>query len=242
MIILRLILTSAAGLALAGPGGASGPPPFSGAATVADAVLATQRGGVRLPNGIDLALSVQSQTSVNGAVVLQTVFAVNQGPATLTVYAPPKGTIVPAAPGSPRPAATASMTPTVSYTPRTGLTVTQGFGALPVTVGNAQPGSGSVAAGLAALDQGAPQETAGGSVASRTDGLLRTVTLSGSDFSVTHLAGAAFGTAIANSGSDRAIDTVTTISIDLGNAGPDMLGSVFFRVENVALGALGSRM
>lgn len=234
----------ALGLIAAAPAeaAAAGEPAFD-AAAVPDAVLATQRGGVRLPNGIDLALSVQTQTAVNGAVVLQTVYALDQGPASLTVYAPPKGSVVPAASSASPPPGSAATLPVVSYDPRTGLTVSQGHGGVPVTVGGGvRAGPPTVAPGLKALDQSTGQETAAGAVTSRTDGLLRTVTLSGTDFTVSHLAGAAFGSAIANSGSDRAIDTITSISIDLRNAGPDLIGSVFFRVEDVALGALGSRM
>lgn len=243
MTVLRILLAATVGMAPTAPCPASEPSaPAFDAATVPDPVLATQRGGVRLPNGIDLALSVQTQTAVNGAVVLQTVYALDKGPATLTVYAPPKGTVVPAHSSTAPSVGPAPTTPIVSYDRRTGLSVTQGYTGMPVTIGG-QPGSSTtVPEGLAVLDQSASQNTEAGSVSSRSDGLLKTVTLTGSDFSVAHLAGGAFGSAIINSGSDRAIDTITSISIDLGNAGPDMLGSTFFRVEDVALGALGSRM
>ena len=61
------------------------------------------------------------------------------------------------------------------------------------------------------------------------------------DIRIVHLTGNAIGSAIANMGSDRAIDTQTTLSIDLRNAGPDVLGSTMLRVEDVGIGALTSR-
>ena len=65
-------------------------PPIA-AAPVADPILAEQRGGFRLPSGIDVALSVQTQTAVNGAVLLRTVFQIDQGAPNFTIYAAQAG-------------------------------------------------------------------------------------------------------------------------------------------------------
>ena len=236
MTIAALLLAAQAVALAAAPA-----PDFSGS-RLSDAELASLRGGIRLPNGIDLALTVQTQTAINGAVVLQTVYAIDKGPAQLTVYAAPQGNAAAPAAGQARTAPTA-MTPVVSYDARTGLTVTQGFGGFPVTVGTGgSAGSLKVAEGLEMVDPSAKPQTASGVVSADSAGLLQTVTLTGQDFSIAHLAGAAFGSAVANSGSDRTIDTITSISLDLGGAGPDVLGSAMLRVEDVALGALGSRM
>lgn len=217
--------------------------PAFDASRIPDPVLATQRGGVRLPNGIDLALTVQTQTAVDGAVVLQTVFSVDRGPATLTIYAPPVGARVAERTSTESWVAPAPMTPVVSYDPRTGMTVTQGYTGMPIAVGSGPAsGVGKVAEGLEAIDPRTMPQTAGGTVTSQSDGLLRTVTLAGADFNVAHLAGAAFGSAVANSGSDRTIDTITGISLDLRNAGPDVLGSTFLRIDDLAAGALSSRL
>ena len=67
------------------------------------------------------------------------------------------------------------------------------------------------------------------------------VSLQGTDIRIVHLTGSAIGSAIANSGNDRAIDTLTTLSIDLSNAGPDVLGSAMLRVEGVAIDAASMR-
>lgn len=52
---------------------------------VAEADLGEMRGGFLLPNGLDVAITVQSQTIVNGAVLLRTKFVADTGPASLTV-------------------------------------------------------------------------------------------------------------------------------------------------------------
>ena len=244
MIPLRFMLAAAVacGLAFSGHASSDGAPAFTTPA-LPDPLLATQRGGIRLPNGIDLALTVQTQTAVNGAVVLQTIYALDKGPASLTIYAPSPGSEVPARPAASPVVAAAAMTPIVAYDPRTGLSVTQGYSGMPVTVASGAPaGRPAVAEGLMVVDPASGPQTTAGSISTKSDGLLKTVTLAGSDFTVAHLAGSAFGTAVANAGSDRAIDTITSISLDLRNAGPDVLGSAFLRVEGVALGALGSRM
>ncbi|MGJ3626986.1 hypothetical protein AB5I41_08885 [Sphingomonas sp. MMS24-JH45] len=84
--------------------------------------------------------------------------------------------------------------------------------------------------------------TAAGSVSERTQGALRLVELTGSDIAVTHIAGGAFGAAIANMGSDRTIDTQTSVAIDLSGAGPDVIGSAMLRVQDVATQALAGRL
>lgn len=140
------------------------------AARVPDTELADQRGGFTLPSGIDVALTVQTQTSLNGATVLSTVFRAQNGAPTLTVTAPGDGVVT--------------------------------------------------------------QDTQGG---------RQNVMLRGENISVTHLAGSAFGTAIANSGNDRTIDTQTTVGIDLRNAGPTLLASAALRIEDVANTAMSLR-
>lgn len=235
---MAALLLAAQAVALAAPPASD----FSGP-RLSDPELATLRGGIRLPNGIDLALTVQTQTAINGAVVLQTVYAVDKGPAQMTVYAAPQGSTAPAPAAGEARAAPAAMTPVISYDARTGLSVTQGFRGMPLAVGTgSSAGSLKLADGLERVDPGAKPVTASGIVSADSAGLLQTVTLTGKDFTVAHLAGAAFGSAVANSGSDRTIDTITSISLDFGSAGPDVLGSAMLRVENVALGALGSRM
>ncbi|MBW6527402.1 hypothetical protein KZ813_11170 [Sphingomonas sp. RHCKR7] len=211
---------------------------FGALAPVPDATLADERGGFMLPGGIDVALTVQTQTAVDGAVVLRTVFQASQGAPTLTVYAPRAGVTVAAAPAVAG-AAAATRAPTVSYDSRGGLQVTPAASAPAVGVGAGGAAAAGVPAGLEAIAGGMTDH---GVITQGQQGGTRTVELSGSDLTVTHLAGHVFGSAIANSGSDRTIDTQTSVAIDLGAAGAELLaGSALLRVGEVAGAATAMR-
>lgn len=212
-----------------------------GSAPLADPILAEQRGGFRLPNGIDVAISVQTQTVLDGAVVLRTVFRADQGAPTLTILAPPSGQTVAAQ----RDAGGASTTqgtsmPSVTYDRNSGIQVMPGVTTPQVSISSGAGSSTGAADGLVPVAAGATTDNGVVSTAA-TDG-LRTVTLSATDLTITHIAGNAFGSAILNSGSDRAIDTQTAVSINLSNAGPDVLGSAMFRVQDVAIAAASLRV
>lgn len=77
----RLALTA---LALAGVSPVTANP-FGRRAVPAEA-LETMRGGFALPGGIDVSIAVQSDTAVNGALVLRTLFLANAGSPTLSVF------------------------------------------------------------------------------------------------------------------------------------------------------------
>ncbi|QQV76690.1 hypothetical protein H5J25_14850 [Sphingomonas aliaeris] len=211
--------------------------PFD-APVLSDEMLAEQRGGFRLPSGIDVAMTVQTQSAINGAIVLRTVFEVDRGAPNLTIYAPRQGETVSsgAAQGA---TATGGSAPTVTYDNRNMLEVRPGYTPT-LTVASGDSGtSGALPAGLAQVASGATTDA--GLVTEGAHGGVRTIELRGADLSITHIAGDAFGSAIANSGSDRQIDTQTSVSINLANAGPDVLGSAMFRVEDVALQAVAMR-
>jgi hypothetical protein len=210
---------------------------------VPDAVLAQERGGFSLPGGLDVALTVQTQTAIDGKVVLTTVFKAVEGAPAFTAYVPRPGeTVVSHTASGADGAQSAQTMPTVVIDGRNGIRVTPGVAPPVVSIGGGTgDAGGGVPAGLVEAGAGAVTDagTIGGNSSS---GSLRTIELQGADINVTHLAGSAFGSAIANSGSDRAIDTTTSVGIDLQNAGPDNLGSTMFRVENVAIDALTSRI
>lgn len=217
--------------------------PVFAAVPLPDATLAELRGGIELPNGIDLALTVQTQTAIDGAIVLHTVFALVEGPPQVSVYTPPSGSTVPTSPAAGAGASVlgASLSTTVALDGSAGVQVIPGLTVLPVVVGK---GASAVAAAGAGLEkvEGTRHATDAGVVDRSLAGPQQAIHLTGADFSITHFLGGAFGSAIANTGNNRTIDTVTTVSIDLRNAGPDVLGSAFLRVEDVAIGALASRM
>ena len=209
---------------------------------VAEPVLADQRGGIRLPNGIDVTLSIDTVTALDGRVVLQTVTRIAEGAPVVTAFAPQEGSPVNLPQGAASGANTAAAQPRVSYDRQHGLTVTTGLPSVPLVVTSTGAAKeAKVAEGLAPIDLSRPATTPNGLVQSRGNTGSGGVELQGMDISIVHLTGNALGSAIANSGSDRAIDTQTTLSIDLRNAGPDVLGSAMLRVENVAIGALSTR-
>lgn len=209
------------------------------AAPVPDPILAEQRGGFRLPSGIDVALTVQTQSAINGAVVLRTVFQLDKGPASLTIYAPKPGETVAA--GDRGTATQGTGMPSVSYDSRNGIQVQPAIGGPNVAISSrSASASAAVPAGLAQVASGA--QTDAGLVTEAARGGVQTVELRGADLSITHLSGNAFGSAIANTGSDRTIDTTTSVSIDLANAGPDVLGSAMMRVQDVATDAATMRI
>ena len=81
---------------------------------VAEAELETARGGFRLPSGIDVALTVQTQTAIDGAVVLRTEFRANQGAPQFAVFVPKAGETV-AAGGTRAASASGGSLPAVTY-------------------------------------------------------------------------------------------------------------------------------
>lgn len=229
-ILILLLMTQAA--AVVAPASAPLPNPLP------DEILATQRGGFRLPSGIDVALTVQTQTAINGAVVLRSVFQADHGTPTLTVYAPRPGETV-AADGGHTGASGDPAMPVVTYDSRNGIQISTSGGAPAVSL-TLPGGAAPVATGLAPVT-GEGIVTDNGMVSQSTRGALQVAELRAADLTITHLAGSAFGTAIANAGNDRAIDTSTAIGIDLRNAGPDVLGSSMLRVQDVAINAMQFR-
>lgn len=159
--------------------------PFGKAAVPAEA-LEKMRGGFALPGGLDVSIAVQSNTSLNGAVVLRTQFLAGSGTPTLAVFG---RTDVPA-----------------------------GLGPLDLKPGDAV----AVADGVVSL--------AGSGSGNR-------ITYSQRGLDVTHLAGRAYGSIADNSLDNVAIDTMTTIDIDVRGATAFNIGSTMARVDALALDA-----
>lgn len=212
--------------------------PFAQAA-VPDPELAELRGGFRLPGGIDVAMTIDTQTAIDGAVVLRTVFRADGGQPSLSVYTPREGEAVAAGPRG-TPVAGTPPTPVVTYDRQGGIQVSTAGGAAPgVSLGG---GAGPIQPGLEIVSPtDAGIATDAGTVAERTQGALRVVELTGKDLSIAHIAGGAFGSAIANAGNDRVIDTETRVSIDLAGAGPDVIGSSMLRAQDITADALRGR-
>lgn len=218
----------------------AGPPVFGDAPPLSDAVLAQHRGGFRLPNGIDVNLTVQTITAVDGAVVLKTVVTIDEGRPRVQTLVPVAGQTVSSA--NTRSNATNTPMPVVSYDPTGGLRISRRESPFPITFSSHANGEMFEATdGLRSIDPATPVDTHNGIVRELSGSKLFGIELASHDLRIVHLTGDAFGSAVINTADNRAIDTQTILSIDLRNAGPDVLGSTLFRVENLALDALSTR-
>lgn len=187
---------------------------------VSDAELATMRGGVQLPNGLNVAIGIDIQTRIDGVLALHTVFS-SEGPAAgIRVYTDGPGGPS-SVPGSVTVATGDPSWPSVavSRTP-TGTTVTAG--------GAGNPPSVNIVAGPApdwpnAGGQNVVPVTANGPAIEASSGSIRLtaddsgaqVTLVTPATEIRHLVGQATGAVIANTADDRSIDTVSTINVNL---------------------------
>ena len=205
---------------------------------VPDHELATMRGGFALPTGLSVAMAVQSDTRVDGTLVLRTVYSIDHGAPALQVFAPRDASKTNREAGG----ASAPTNPGVSLTfdRQNGAR----FGMTTSVAPNVQVSTGSATGIGMAGDAGAPVNLDSGSVqvpagvldVTRTTAGQR-VHLSGDGIDVTHLVGNAIGTAIANTANDRIIDTATTLGLDISGATPNNLGSSMLRVDTLGLDA-----
>jgi hypothetical protein len=117
---------------------------------------------------------------------------------------------------------------------RTVFNVNSGVAALLVLA--RQPGAGELTPVGAAVGGGGVA-TADGTVTlvALPNGVR--VELAGDRLDVSHLVGQAFGSVVANSADDRAIDVATTVNISLSGVTRDAIGASGARVEGLALDA-----
>ena len=214
--------------------------PLASEVPLPDAILAEHRGAFRLPGGLDIGIAVRTQTAVDGRVVLATVFTVADGRASFTPYVARSGETVMAQPSAPVAANRGSGEgPRVAFDSRSGITVLPGTSMVPGVAVSAGPSARELPAGLVEAGAGTIES---GTLSASADGPVRRIELQGQEISITHLAGGAFGSAIANTGSDRTVETVTSVGIDVRNASPDNLGSTFLQVGDLAADAMARRI
>jgi len=208
---------------------------------VLDQDLAQMRGGFSLPNGIDIALAIQTQTKIDGAIVLRTVFQADDGPARFAAYVPTIGQ-APSAETSEQKAATTTP-PVLAFDNRNGIRVSPGV-TLPVVGSGSQPNkiASGTPEGFAQVAPDSPTQTASGIVNVTHIGSNYRATLDGAMLSIDHLAGQAFGSVVTNAADNRSIDVETTVDLRLAGVSPDTLGSSMFRVENTAIDAMRLRI
>ena len=180
---------------------------------VEEETLSGMRGGFALPGGLEVSVAVQTDTRVNGLLMLRSVFVVDKTAPTLAVYGRTDGL-------------TGSASNPTGGGNTTSVTIANG----PVTLGGATDG-------LIQLDvvNGATASASGGSVRIEKAGVGDAVTLSQPTLDVSHLTGQAYGSIVANRGNDISVDTVTNINIDLKNTMPSNIGTTVFRVDTLVL-------
>lgn len=213
-------------------------PPFAVRLRVKDAELAAMRGGFAVAGGIDVAAAVQMDAGVNGLLVLRTVFRVDQAGATsLAVYAP--------LPGQAAPAFTAAHTVTTSATVPVVITADRSGGVTTLWPGSTTPalvasstvGDASVGVaptGLAPLSvPSTGLRTAGGQLTVSPVPTGTQIALNGQMYSVVQLVGQAFQNVLTNSGNNRAIDTATTINVDLRNTSATQAAAGAARIAGI---------
>lgn len=218
-------------------------------APLGDHDLAKVTGKFLLPNGVELALSIVSDTVVNGQLLLRTVLTVDNG-AQLVVYGRTSDAAGPAyvtTAGAGAGAGAGSAMPTgfaINLDRHAGLsTITPTFTATQSAAPTVSVGAivdDSKALGLSALPV-----TLGGPGVATPDGVVSLqavrngtqVTLVGDQLAVANLVGQSIASAVVNSGDNRSIDTVTNVAIDMRNVLPYQIGSAQVRVDTLALDA-----
>ena len=215
--------------------------------SLSDPELAAVTGKFLLPNGIEIALSVTSDSFVDGRAVLRTNFTIDRT-ASVSVFGRTSD--------SGEPAARTGMVTSSG----TGTTVNTGQGVAVIfdrashtqqitptfAVGNAAnvtTGTGTetspAALGLSPLDvqPGVGVPTADGIVTLTALPRGTQVDLAGNGLAIANLVGQSIATAVINSANNRTIDTVTNVNIDLRSADALALGNAALRVDSLALDA-----
>ncbi|MBO9518523.1 MAG: hypothetical protein J7493_10695 [Porphyrobacter sp.] len=193
--------------------------PFPTEARVADEELDRMRGGFELPNGMDIAVGIDIQTMVDGALALRTVL--NTADNGLPVVFTGTGGASSAASGE-------------------GTTTTvPGVGIVRVVDGPAAPAEAGAGQQQVELTPNGPAvQTPAGLVQLAKDETGSSVVLNGNSLELRHIIGNFTGTLIANTASDRSIDTVVTLNIDLKNSAVPV-GNAMLQWESIAVDVVG---
>jgi hypothetical protein len=200
---------------------------------VSDDALGKMRGGVRLPNGLVVVIGIDIQTRVDGVLVLHTVYTSDGPDAGIRVYS--AGTNA---------TGTAPATATITTRPTIGVpvvTVDRSPGGTTINPGQATPAttinlvSGSSEGWLTGKGQTPVPVTANGPSIAAPPGDVHleisdagaSVILVTPSLEVRQLVGRATGVVIANTASDRSIETVSSINVDLRGLSPQLVAAEF---------------
>lgn len=179
-------------------------------------------------------MAVQTETSVNGGLLLRSVYRVDQGLPNLQVFAPRTGESVRGQSAAPSVAGRGMQGDVrVNFDRQNGVSISRQMGTptASISVGTAAR-TETRGDGLTPLDlSGGPVDTAGGRVSATESARGVQTRIQGDGIDATHLFGNAYGSVVANTANDRAIDSSTTITLELRNATALNLGSAMLRAE-----------
>lgn len=222
------------------------PPRIHDGTPVPDPELETMRGGVQLPNGLNVAVGIDIQTRIDGVLALHTIYSSEAANAGIRVFSDgttsprtgPTNTAVTTGGDGAGPALVVSRSPT-------GTTITPNTGGPATTVNLVSgPTSGWLdAAGqtqIPVVANGAAVSTSAGTVTFARNDRGASITLAAPNVEVQHLVGQATGAVIANTGNDRVIDTVSSINVNLVGVPTGLLGNVL-SINRMAAEAAGRR-
>ncbi|MEH3103765.1 MAG: hypothetical protein PGN12_07640 [Sphingomonas phyllosphaerae] len=210
---------------------------------VPDSELAKMRGGLMLPNGLNVAIGIDIQTRIDGVLALHTIFSSEaQGVRVFTdgrtspSEVPGTVTVETGDPSWP--------TVTVSRTP-TGTTVTAPVAGAPASVNIVSgPTTGWLDASgqtpVPVVANGPAVEASSGSIRLTSDERGSQVQLLTPTTEIRHLVGQATGAVISNTANDRVIDTVSTVNVNLVGLPAGLMNGMLL-VNRIATEAAGPR-
>ncbi len=213
---------------------------------VPDRELAVMRGGVLLPDGLNIDVGIDIQTRLNGALILHTVYSTDGPAAGIKVYT--DGTTAP----STTPATVSLNTAAAASTPTiivdratTGTIVAAPSPTQPITVNLLQGAPSTWLDGqgqnvVPVIANGPAVSSDGNEIQLATGAQGAIVTLNGPGLEVQQLVGQATGVVVANTGNDRVITTVSSINVDVQGISPALMAGIF-AADRLATAAIQAR-
>lgn len=209
---------------------------------VPDHELASMRGGMLLPNGLNVAVGIDIQTRIDGVLALHTIYS-SEGPNSgIRVYT--DGTTSPSTAPTTTVVSTQGAPVVVSWSPTQTTVIPSGGGpAMTINVVAGPMSNWLDAAGQTLIPvstNGPAIDAAPGRFSLTNDTQGARVTLMAPSIEVQHLVGQATGAVILNTANNRVVDTVSSINVDLIGLPSGLLSGVLM-VNRIAADAASGR-
>lgn len=189
---------------------------FAGVGMVADRQLDQVRGGFLLPNGMDIGLGLTVDTLIDGRPVLSTVLTIDNA-SHLTIYTG----------GDMQRQTTATQLLVPGANGPSLVRITRDASS-PAGVSGGQP--------IAIFPNGTPVQTPWGAVQLAQSDTQSTVLLAGDGLELRHMIGTVTGALVANTASDRVIDTMVTVDLDIRHSAIPT-SAMMLRLDSLLSGA-----